>query len=600
MKKLRSWFVATLGVAAVAATAIPMLPVWQQLAQPTAPASPSSQASTSRILVDLKDDASSADIAALETRLGIDLQANSIVADENKLQFANVSAADRARVLQALGSDENVEAAEAEITYTLPEPMRSDSTVAAKVGDGPEPKRGAFVPNDPRYIEQWNLRMVGAEMAWKRSRGKDIVVAVIDTGVAARDSKNGKRAKDFNKTSFVRGYNFVDDNRDPYDDIGHGTHVAGTIAESTNNKEGVAGLAFEATIMPLKVFSASGGGTSGDIADAIRYAADHGANVINLSLGGPQPSRAIRVAVKHAHKKGVVIVCAAGNGFGEPVNYPAAFPECIAVSAVGPSGERAFYSSYGKQVALAAPGGDMRNGPHDGILQNTIIAEEFGGQGDGYYHFQGTSMATPHVSATAALLMAQGVTDGGQIRDILVQSASPKGPKLEYGAGLLSADAATALVVRRNWLDFIKDIVVLIVSLLFFRTSAATPMSLAGVAFNMPGHRLRVRFALALAVWLGAFIPALLTRFIGADSIWNLAGFSALLPFMLFWEWEKGIGSKVVAAFAAGVALCLLWALVTVTLPFTYALFGYKAWWWSLANIAASMLISYLAWQRGR
>jgi serine protease len=121
--------------------------------------------------------------------------------------------------------------------------------------------------------------MVGAEAAWERARGKDVIVAVIDTGVAAKDSPRGKRARDFGQTRFARGYDFVHDDEDPYDDQGHGTHVAGTVAESTNNHEGVAGLAFEATILPLKVLSSQGSGTTTDVADAIRYAADKGARV---------------------------------------------------------------------------------------------------------------------------------------------------------------------------------------------------------------------------------------------------------------------------------------------------------------------------------
>ena len=115
-------------------------------------------------------------------------------------------------------------------------------------------------PNDPRYDEQWNFKMVGAEDAWKKTRGKGAIVAVIDTGVSGQDMAKGKACRDFNTTSFVKGYDFVNKDDQPFDDHAHGTHVAGTIAESTNNNEGVAGLAYEATIMPLKVLSAGGSG----------------------------------------------------------------------------------------------------------------------------------------------------------------------------------------------------------------------------------------------------------------------------------------------------------------------------------------------------
>src|SRR5262249_20209933 len=150
--------------------------------------------------------------------------------------------------------------------------------------------------------------------------------------------------------------------------------VAGTIAESTNNNEGVAGIAFEATVMPLKVLTAQGSGRMSDIAAAIRYAADHGANIINMSLGAPWPDAITRNACKYAREKAVTIVCAAGNSGGEGVGYPAAYPDCIAVSALGPTGELAPYSSWGSQVAISAPGGDKSRGEDAGILQNTVLS----------------------------------------------------------------------------------------------------------------------------------------------------------------------------------------------------------------------------------
>ena len=247
--------------------------------------------------------------------------------------------------------------------------------------------------------------MVKAEEAWEVTKGKGVVVAVIDTGVAYATSKKGTIARDFKETKFVKGLRFVNKDDNPYDDQGHGTHVAGTIAESTNNNEGVAGLAFEATIMPIKVLSARGGGTSADIGEGIRWAADHGAKIINMSLGGPYPDKIMGSACEYAYKKGVTIVCAAGNSGKEGVGYPGGFPECIAVSSVGPTGKLSFYSSWGKQVAIAAPGGDSEvGGPADGkILQNTVYQGK-----DDYYAFQGTSMASPHVAAVAALIEVTG------------------------------------------------------------------------------------------------------------------------------------------------------------------------------------------------
>lgn len=446
-----------------------------------------------------------------------------------------------------------------------------------------------FRPNDPRYGEQWNFRMIGAEEAWKKTRGKGVVVAVIDTGVAAESTKRGAQCRDFGATAFTKGYDFVHNDRDPFDDHGHGTHVAGTIAESTNNGEGVAGLAFEATIMPIKVLTAEGWGTSSDIADAIRFAADNGANVINMSLGSPQASDVIHRAVKYARKKGVVIVCAAGNGFGEPVGYPAAFPECIAISSVGPSGDIATYSSYGKEVALAAPGGDMMQSgsPADGILQNTNFPESQGGKGDDYYAFQGTSMASPHAAAVAALVMSQGVTDPARVRDVLVKTATPKNDAKKYGAGILSAGEATKLAAAETG-PKMRD--------LFFYGLGFLILTVGGRRRSLP-----TRAAMALALGAGFFGPDWFAARVGADSAWNLLTFSAVIPALLLLASGNGRGMKIAGSLALGVAVCLWANWHNNTIPFTTATFGGAAVPWTAANLAASFALANIAaWRSAR
>ena len=410
-------------------------------------------AQSSPLIVDVADKASKSEIAQLQAKIGGRWKPNSVVSSSNHVYQVFLSAAERVKALAALKTATNIDAYDNEHTYQLdpdflPLNLRQNGKVATSVS----PKSTS--PNDPRYAEQWNFQMVGAEAAWKRSRGTGVVVAVIDTGVSGTSSGKGQACRDFGSTTFTAGYDFVNRDTDPYDDHGHGTHVAGTIAEATNNSEGVAGLAYGATIMPLKVLSASGSGTSADIADAIRWAADKGANVINMSLGSPFPDAVIRSACTYASKKGVVIVAAAGNSGKQGVGYPAAYSECIAVSSVGPSGKLAGYSSWGKQVALAAPGGDI-GGYSDrdesaGILQNTNLPVEFGGQGDGYYAFQGTSMASPHVAAAAALVMAQGIKDPVKVRKALTESAVKVtgGDLKKYGAGILNVDKATALAAK--------------------------------------------------------------------------------------------------------------------------------------------------------
>ena len=407
-------------------------------------------AQSSPMIVDVADKASKSEIAHLQAKIGGRWKPNSVVSSSNHVYQVFLSAAERVKALAALKTATNIDAYDNEHTYQLdPDFLPLNLRQNGKVTTSLSPKSSS--PNDPRYSEQWNFQMVGAEAAWKRSRGTGVVVAVIDTGVSGTSSGKGQACRDFGSTTFTAGYDFVNRDTDPYDDHGHGTHVAGTIAEATNNSEGVAGLAYGATIMPLKVLSASGSGTSADIADAIRWAADKGANVINMSLGSPFPDAVIRSACTYASKKGVVIVAAAGNSGKQGVGYPAAYSECIAVSSVGPSGKLAGYSSWGKQVALAAPGGDI-GGYSDrdesaGILQNTNLPVEFGGQGDGYYAFQGTSMASPHVAAAAALVMAQGIKDPVKVRKALTESAAKVtgGDVKKYGAGILNVDNATAL-----------------------------------------------------------------------------------------------------------------------------------------------------------
>ncbi|PSB57785.1 peptidase S8, partial [Chroococcidiopsis cubana CCALA 043] len=160
--------------------------------------------------------------------------------------------------------------------------------------------RAYEVPNDPQYGQQWNMRSISIESAWDETKGSGVTVAVIDTGIS--------QVPDLKNTKFVEGYDFVNDKVAADDDNGHGTHVAGTVAQSTNNNYGVAGVAYEATLMPLKVLSAGGTGTTSDIAEAIRFAADNGAGVINMSLGGGGESEMMKEAIAYAQQKGVVVV----------------------------------------------------------------------------------------------------------------------------------------------------------------------------------------------------------------------------------------------------------------------------------------------------
>lgn len=311
-----------------------------------------------------------------------------------------------------------------------------------------------LVPNDPDYGKQWNMRSIRAEAAWDESTGQGVTVAVIDTGVS--------RVPDLKDTHFVAGYDFVNDRQAADDDNGHGTHVAGTIAQATNNGLGVAGIAFDASIMPLKVLSASGGGTVADIAEAIRFAADHKADVINMSLGGTGDSQVLKDAVEYAYRKGVVLIAAAGNANQNSASYPARYPHVIAVSASGPAGDKAPYSNFGAGVDIAAPGGAVsKESPNGGILQNTINPQT----GESIFvPLQGTSMAAPHVAGVAALIKATGMQDPDQITQVLKESArNVQDDALnQFGAGHLDAAAAVKLAAQgqfnpRHFFRWLRD-----------------------------------------------------------------------------------------------------------------------------------------------
>ena len=290
-------------------------------------------------------------------------------------------------------------------------------------------------PNDPDYSKQWNFRSINIESAWKETKGNGVTVAIIDTGVSP--------VPDLKLTKFVDGYDFVNNRVKADDDNGHGTHVAGTIAQSTNNGYGVAGIAYEAAIMPLKVLTQGGGGTIADIAEAIKFAADNGADVINLSLGGSGASKMMQEAIDYADSKNVVVIAAAGNANQNSASYPARYPKVISVSATDSTGDKANYSNYGAGVDLSAPGGSETGK----ILQNTINPST----GESVFvGFQGTSMAAPHVAGVAALIKASGISEPTEVLAILKQSARPvTEDTLNYfGAGHLDAGAAVSLALK--------------------------------------------------------------------------------------------------------------------------------------------------------
>ncbi len=323
-------------------------------------------------------------------------------------------------------------------------------------------------PNDELYPRQWHLFNTGygginAESAWSISTGSGVIVAILDTGIAyenyseknlAGSARSYQQAPDLAGTFFVAGYDFVNNDEHPNDDSisGHGTHIAGTIAQSTNNGIGTAGVAYNAYLMPVKVLNNWGAGTYADIAEGIIWATDNGAHVINLGLGGSQPSMALEQAAAYSYNRGVTLIAAAGNDGIGGVSYPAAYDDyVIAVGATRYDETLTNYSNYGLNLDLVAPGGDLnvdQNGDdfRDGILQQAYKVDGFGTISWGYSFMEGTSMAAAHVSGVAALLIANGnATSPAEVREALESTAEDKdtaGWDIKYGWGIVDAYAA--------------------------------------------------------------------------------------------------------------------------------------------------------------
>jgi serine protease len=346
-----------------------------------------------------------------------------------------------------------------------------------------------FYPNDPgatgvpRGWEQLQWNFVGtfgvdAPQAWANLRadghpgGEGVIVAVLDSGVAYADHGQFVRSPDFRSNEFVRGYDFVSHGPYPEDHNGHGTQVAGTIAEATNNGVGLTGLAYGARLMPVRVLDSQGLGDVSEIAKGILYAVNHGAQIINLSLefiaGTVRESKIPELidAIDYAHRKNVLVVAASGNeGIGQ-LSYPAKAKWVVAVGATTEDGCMGSYSNYGAGLTLVAPGGgadsDLRGDPNchpDAPEGADIYQETFAdvespnvrvfGLPSGYI---GTSMSAAHVSAIAALIIASGVIGThptvAKIIARLKSTATPLGANgndpRHYGAGLVDAARATA------------------------------------------------------------------------------------------------------------------------------------------------------------
>ena len=369
------------------------------------------------------------------------------------------------------------------------------SAAPAQGATAPPPRASIAIANDPGPLStpvgppggwvalQWNFLPwdgtgtatlpvspggIDAVGAWRhlaevgRAGARDVTVAVLDTGIAYRNlGRRFRRSPDFGAGQFVRGYDFVGDDRVPLDENGHGTHVAGTIAEKTNNGIGLAGLAFRAKLMPVRVLDRHGSGQADDIARGIHFAVTHGADVINMSFnfGCGKNVPGINKELRYAYRKGVVTVASAGNlGSESCVSPPATGPRTIGVGGTTEGGCLGSYSELpGKGVDLLAPGGGEPIGGCPSVSSRSIYQvtfreghpRRFGEPGS----YIGTSMAAAHVSGLAAMVLAAGVIPAnvsprGKVNRVirrLRQTARDLGlPRQQQGAGLIDAAAATA------------------------------------------------------------------------------------------------------------------------------------------------------------
>ncbi|MFA6198272.1 MAG: S8 family serine peptidase [Patescibacteria group bacterium] len=319
----------------------------------------------------------------------------------------------------------------------------------------------AFTPNDGLYSFQWNLAQINMPTAWDTDQtepayGGDpgVIVAVVDTGVAYENYGVYGQAPDLSGTSFVAGYDFINDDAHANDDQGHGTHMTGTIAQTTNNEHDEAGIAFNSTIMPVKVMDHTGSGTTETVSQGIDFAVAQGAKVINLSLTATTDDPIFKASIDAALASHVVIVAAAGNDGEGNVDYPAAYPGVISVGAVRYDATRSYFSNYGTGLQIMAPGGDTRYDQNSDGFIDGILQESFTNTAVNYTQFsnswaQGTSSATAHVSGAAALLIAAGA-DPATVKTVLTETAldlGTTGYDTETGFGLLDVAAALYRVV---------------------------------------------------------------------------------------------------------------------------------------------------------
>ncbi|WP_254523952.1 S8 family peptidase [Natrinema caseinilyticum] len=376
------------------------------------------------------------DGSGVEAELQSSLPPNAEIVHTNEtLSYAAVSVSDegdnptKETVREDLHDAETVRYTENNETYRALEvtPPDSNATVPDSAGDGDD-AAPLYTPDDPRYGSQYAPQQVNCETAWEKTLGDpNVTISVVDQGIQYDHPNLEGTVSDGVSNG---GYDFVDDDGDPYptsESESHGTHVGGIAAGGTDNGTGHAGIS-NCTLLSARVLSASGGGSLSDIADAIQWSADQGADVINLSLGGGTPTDLMAEACQYAYSNGSLLVAAAGNDYGGSVSYPAAYDSVVAVSSLDESEQLSDFSNVGPEIDLAAPGTK--------VLSSVPW--------DRYDSYSGTSMASPVVAGVAGLtLSAWPSLSPQELRAHLTRTAVDVGlSDVEQGSGRVDAGNA--------------------------------------------------------------------------------------------------------------------------------------------------------------
>ena len=388
-----------------------------------------------RLLVRFAPNATAAQKAAIHTRYGAQVIREIPQINLQVLQFAND---DALAMVSAYQAQEAVNYAEPDYIAAIPETelinhqlggtsaLGGPTTWAMAGGLSSAPLGLDLTPNDPLFSQQWHQAKINTAGAWDLAKATGVVIAIVDTGSTCNHPDLVGKC--------LAGYDYANNDSDPTDDQGHGTHVSGIAAALTNNGVGGAGVAWDAKILPVKVLGASGSGSHSAIASGIIWAADHGADVINMSLGGQFTTNALRDAVAYAISKNVVVVAAAGNDNTSNPSYPASYPGVICVAATTQSDTKASFSNYGTCIDVASPG--------VGILSSVMNGS--------YQAWSGTSMASPIVAGLAGLLKGQNkAMSPDQVQRVIEDTADDLGsPGRDtiFGAGRINV----ARAVQRN------------------------------------------------------------------------------------------------------------------------------------------------------